>query len=39
VPFVLAMVMFAWGAILYHRMYEPPPDAMEIYVVGKQWMW
>jgi len=28
-----------WGAHLYLRLYNPPPKALQIYVVGKQWMW
>jgi cytochrome c oxidase subunit 2 len=39
IPFILVMVVFAWGATLYFDMYTPPDDAIEIYVVGKQWMW
>jgi cytochrome c oxidase subunit 2 len=39
VPFVIAMVMFAWGSKLYVTMRRPPSDALEVYVVGKQWMW
>ncbi len=39
VPFVLLMVMYAWGAGLYFRLYTPPPDALEVTAVGKQWMW
>lgn len=39
IPFVLAMVMFGWGASLFYRLSRPPADAMEITVVGKQWMW
>lgn len=39
IPFGLAMVMFGWGAVLYFDMYSPPATAMNIYVVGKQWMW
>ena len=31
--------LFLWGAALYARIYQPPPDAFKIYVVGKQWMW
>src|SRR4030095_9395907 len=37
IPLVLAMVMFGWGASLFYRLSRPPSDAMEIYVVGKQW--
>jgi len=39
IPLGLAMVMFAWGANLYFRLSRPPADAMDLYVVGKQWMW
>lgn len=39
VPFLLSMVMFAWGAQLYLDIMQPPPDCLEIRVVGKQWMW
>jgi cytochrome c oxidase subunit 2 len=39
IPFVLAMVMFFWGASLFYRLSRPPADAMEMTVVGKQWMW
>jgi cytochrome c oxidase subunit 2 len=39
IPFVLAIVMFVWGADLFFRLARPPADAMEIFVVGKQWMW
>src|SRR6185295_13927529 len=39
IPFVLSMVMFVWGADLFFRLSRPPADSMEIYAVGKQWMW
>jgi cytochrome c oxidase subunit 2 len=39
VPFLLTMVMFVWGASTYFAMARPPDDALEIYVVGRQWMW
>ena len=38
-PVVLFLMMWAWGAWLYFRIYTPPTNAMNIYVVGKQWMW
>jgi cytochrome c oxidase subunit 2 len=31
--------MFVWGSLIYFRVYTPPANAMNIYVVGKQWMW
>ena len=39
IPFVIAMTMFAWGASVYFEQYKPPENAIEVYVVGKQWMW
>jgi cytochrome c oxidase subunit II len=39
IPFILAMVMFVWGASVYLALYHPPENAMEVYVVAKQWMW
>jgi cytochrome c oxidase subunit 2 len=39
IPFGLTMVMFVWGAQLYVDIARPPQDALEIYAVGKQWMW
>jgi cytochrome c oxidase subunit 2 len=39
IPLILAMVMFIWGAKLYVEMFTPPAQALNIYVVGKQWMW
>jgi cytochrome c oxidase subunit 2 len=39
IPFFIAMTIFLGGAIVYYNQYRPPKDAMEIYVVGKQWMW
>jgi len=39
IPFILSMIMFGWGASLFYRLSRPPKDAMEITVVGKQWMW
>ena len=39
--FLLALFLgiFFWGAFQYLGMVRTPPDAMEVYVVGKQWMW
>jgi cytochrome c oxidase subunit 2 len=39
IPFVLSMIMFVWGASLFYRLSRPPADAMDIFVVGKRWMW
>src|SRR5262245_15697428 len=39
IPLGITMVMFVWGAQVFFHMTRPPRGAMEIYVVGKQWMW
>jgi cytochrome c oxidase subunit 2 len=28
-----------WGGNLYVHLYNPPPNALQIFIVGKQWMW
>jgi cytochrome c oxidase subunit II len=39
IPLGIAMVMFAWGSWVYFEQTRAPRGAMEIYIVGKQWMW
>jgi cytochrome c oxidase subunit 2 len=39
VPFLITMVIFVWGASVYFAMASPPAETLNIYVVGKQWMW
>lgn len=39
VPFLITMVIFVWGASVYFAMASPPEETLNIYVVGKQWMW
>jgi cytochrome c oxidase subunit 2 len=39
IPLVLALIAFFWGANVYYAMARPPQDALEIFVVGRQWMW
>jgi cytochrome c oxidase subunit 2 len=39
IPTVIAMVMFGWGASVYYHLRRPPDEAIQIYAVGKQWMW
>jgi len=39
IPLGIFLVTFVWGALLYFRIYNPPTNAMNIYIVGKQWMW
>jgi cytochrome c oxidase subunit II len=39
VPFLITMVIFVWGASVYFAMASPPAETLNVYVVGKQWMW
>jgi cytochrome c oxidase subunit II len=39
IPFILAMTMFGWGAVVYVEYRHPPQDTLDIYIVAKQWMW
>src|ERR1700736_1367096 len=39
VPFILALTMFAGGAVVYVDFRRAPMDTLDIYVIGKQWMW
>ncbi|MBX3297538.1 MAG: cytochrome c oxidase subunit II [Acidobacteria bacterium] len=39
IPFIISMTIFLGGAVVYYTQYRPPDDAMQVYVVGKQWMW
>ena len=38
-PLIMALGVFVVGADIYFRMYRSPADPIDIYVVGKQWMW
>ena len=39
IPFIIVMTIFVWGASVFFAMSRPPDDALNVYVVGKQWMW
>jgi cytochrome c oxidase subunit 2 len=39
IPLGIALVLFVWGAVLYFDLARPPAGALDVYVVGKQWMW
>jgi cytochrome c oxidase subunit 2 len=39
IPLILALGMFSWGAVIYVDYRHTPPDTLDIYVIGKQWMW
>ncbi len=38
-PMAIFVVVFAWTAGDYMRLYRRPPDALPVAVVAKQWMW
>jgi cytochrome c oxidase subunit 2 len=38
-PLLLTMGIFVWGASVFFAMARPPDETLNIYVVGKQWMW
>jgi len=39
IPFFITVVIFVWGASVFFAMSRPPDETLNIYVVGKQWMW
>jgi cytochrome c oxidase subunit II len=39
IPFIISMTIFLGGALVYYNQYRLPKNGMEVYVVGKQWMW
>jgi cytochrome c oxidase subunit 2 len=39
IPLMLALIAFFWGANVYYALARPPQNALEIFVVGRQWMW
>ena len=39
IPFFITMGIFVWGASVFFAMSRPPDETLNVYVVGKQWMW
>jgi cytochrome c oxidase subunit 2 len=39
VPLLICLGIFVWSAQIFFAMANPPAEAMNVYVVGKQWMW
>ncbi len=39
IPFVIMMVIFYWGMVIYDDYRTIPEDAEEIHVTGRQWVW
>jgi cytochrome c oxidase subunit 2 len=39
IPFLITLVIFVWGASVFFAMSQAPVETLNVYVVGKQWMW
>ncbi len=39
IPLVINLGIFVWGASVFFRQQAAPDTALDIHVVGKQWMW
>ncbi len=39
IPFVVFLVVFAWGWKIFYDMKRAPENALEIHVVGQKWNW
>jgi cytochrome c oxidase subunit II len=39
IPLILGLFMFFFGARIFIEMRNPPEEAQEVFVIGKQWMW
>jgi cytochrome c oxidase subunit 2 len=39
IPTIIVMVMFGWGASVYYHLRRMPDEGLQVYAVGKQWMW
>ena len=39
IPLFLSLFVFLLGADVFFRLQRPPSDPLEVYAVGKQWMW
>ena len=39
IPALITVVMFGWGASVFFAEQRAPDETINIYVVGKQWMW
>jgi cytochrome c oxidase subunit 2 len=39
IPMLIVVVIFVWGASVFFAQQRPPDETINVYVVGKQWMW
>jgi cytochrome c oxidase subunit 2 len=37
--FIFGLSTFVWATRVFYQMYMPPSDALDVLVIGKQWMW
>ena len=39
IPLAIVMMIFVWSSVIFFMQTRPPKGAMEVYLVGKQWLW
>ena len=39
VPFVIFMIVFVWGLVLFQEAEKAPKNAFEVHAYGRQWAW
>jgi cytochrome c oxidase subunit 2 len=39
IPFGISMIIFVWSANVFFDLQRPPDETMQVYAVGKRWMW
>jgi cytochrome c oxidase subunit 2 len=39
VPAIVSLGFFFWAGVIYLQEQNPPPNAMQITAMGRQWMW
>ncbi|MDB6124988.1 MAG: cytochrome c oxidase subunit 2 [Pedosphaera sp.] len=39
IPLFIVIGFYCWGSSVYFEIERPPAKAMEINIIGKQWMW
>jgi cytochrome c oxidase subunit 2 len=39
IPLAIVLCIFVWSAKIYFDLQSPPRGSMDVYVVGRQWMW
>ena len=39
IPLAIVIVIFFWGTGVFYQLRTMPADAVQMHVIGKQWMW